>query len=311
MEDREKKKTPQLTFVIGVNATGKSYFINRHYGDKDAERLDIWDYQDRAYKEEGVEKFAAHAQHIKCLTQANENLLQDAISLLSAGRDVVAEHTLFRAKRRIAYIDAVRRQLPEVKIVFYVMQPDDALWESNIQSRKHERSLQSLKEEAGMLEFPNPAEGIDEIYTVTGDQIRLRMDPPRQEILEPARAEVATELAETARREQAKKAREELVESMKERCFWHYCEVCGKKEFLTAQDAFDSGWDYPPNIGFFGLLGPRTCGSCGITGTLYWKVTTGGGLPIVIEKALSPEELITWRRIKGEPESLLREETAP
>ena len=95
---------------------------------------------------------------------------------------------------------------------------------------------------------------------------------------------------------------------MNTRPFWHYCEVCGKKEFITAQDAFDSGWDYPPKMGVFRLLSPRTCGECGIQDTLFWKISRSQGLPIVIEENLTPEELITWKRIKGEPESLLDEE---
>ena len=83
--------------------------------------------------------------------------------------------------------------------------------------------------------------------------------------------------------------------------------MCRKREFITAQDAFDRGWDYPPRIGHFGLLGPRTCGSCGITDTLYWKINAPGRLPVVLKEELTPEELITWERIKKEPKSLLNE----
>ena len=84
--------------------------------------------------------------------------------------------------------------------------------------------------------------------------------------------------------------------------------LCGKKEFLTAKEAFDSGWDYPPQIGHFGLLGPRTCGNCQMKDTLFWKIHQNRKIPIVCEGELSPEELVTWRRIKGEPESLLQDE---
>ena len=95
---------------------------------------------------------------------------------------------------------------------------------------------------------------------------------------------------------------------MKERKFWHYCEVCGKKEFVTAKEAFNDGWDYPPNIGQFGMLGPRTCGVCQIKDTLFWKINASGGLPVVLENNLSREVLATWHRINGEPESLLVDE---
>lgn len=84
--------------------------------------------------------------------------------------------------------------------------------------------------------------------------------------------------------------------------------MCGKKRFMTAKEAFSNGWDYPPDIGCFGLLGPRKCGDCLLKDTLFWKINTDGVLPIVIEGDLSSEELVTWRRIKGEPESLLRDE---
>ena len=99
----------------------------------------------------------------------------------------------------------------------------------------------------------------------------------------------------------------QLIESMNTRPFWHYCEVCGKKEFITAKEALDAGWDYPPHFGGFGLLGPRTCGDCSLKDTLFWKVHTEFPLPIVINEQLTPEEKIIWQRIKAEPESLLEE----
>lgn len=65
----------------------------------------------------------------------------------------------------------------------------------------------------------------------------------------------------------------------KGRPFWHYCEVCGKRDFITAKAALDAGWDYPPHFGGFGLLGPRTCGNCSLKDTLFWKVHTELPLP--------------------------------
>ena len=114
----------------------------------------------------------------------------------------------------------------------------------------------------------------------------------------------AQQAAEANKEEEKAKERLDLLKSMNSRPFWHYCEVCGAKVFCTAQDAFDAGWDYPPQLGRFGLLGPRTCGECDITSTLYWKVQQQA-MPIVIESTLTKEELKTWRRIKNEPESLL------
>lgn len=297
----------KLFFVIGATATGKTYFIDQHYRDKDVDILNVYDYQQRAYDEAGFGESIPFGAQFRCLMKANNMLLDDIIERLSQGRDVVVEQTFYKAKRRIAYIDEIRKAA-DVTIEMYVMNPGDALWESNIRKRNLEGRFQSYKEAANEIEFPNVAEGIDAIYEVTDGEIVLRMEPPRPEIVEKAREELKQEAERIHNEDEAKKKRNELIESMNERPFWHYCEVCGKKEFITAKDAHNNGWDYPPNIGHFGLLSPRTCGNCLMKDTLFWKINQGGGIPLVIESALTPEELVTWRRIKGEPESLLVDE---
>lgn len=79
------------------------------------------------------------------------------------------------------------------------------------------------------------------------------------------------------------------------------CEVCGKVEILTADEAFDRGWDYPPRMYSFGVVSPRTCGDCSIDKTLWWK--------LMCEKKkiseLGEKELQTLERITGEPERII------
>lgn len=48
----------------------------------------------------------------------------------------------------------------------------------------------------------------------------------------------------------------------------------------------------------------RTCGSCRMADTVYWKVNTGQRTLFATEG----EEFITWERIRREPESLLQAE---
>lgn len=300
---------PKLIFIIGVPATGKTFFIDQNFRDKDAEILDVLDYQQRAYK--AVDSREKNFR-TRCLMAANDNLLSDIIERLLQNRNLVVEHTLYKAKRRIGYIDAIREAVPDVRIEMYVMHPSDSLWQSNMQKRNMEASFQDYKEEAAEMEFPNVAEGIDAIFEVADGTVIPRNDPPRPEILEPAREELRQE-AERIQKEDEQRA---FIKSMYERPFWHYCEVCGKKEYITAEEAFNKGWAYPPKTCSFGRLGPRICGGCLRThrkkDTLYWKVRSGGSdpgkIPLVLEEKLSPEELVTWRRIQGEPESLLREE---
>jgi len=72
------------------------------------------------------------------------------------------------------------------------------------------------------------------------------------------------------------------------------CEGCGLKETLTQRDAFNKGWDYPPFMGEWGIVSPRTCANCGIDTTAYWHLVTNNGDEV-------PEKhLITIRRIIAE-----------
>ena len=80
----------------------------------------------------------------------------------------------------------------------------------------------------------------------------------------------------------------------------HVCEVCGKTEILTPEEAFDQGWDYPPVMGTFGVISPRTCGNCAIDGTLWWVLNAGMRI-----EDLNMKQLETLRRIMQEPESIM------
>lgn len=296
-----------VTFVIGATATGKTYFIQKNYSDKDIDILNVYDYQQRAYEEAGFGDSVPFGAQFRCLKRAQDMLLEDIIGRLQAGRDIVVEQTFYKAKRRIAYIERIR-QAADALIEVYVMCPGDSRWKANLEDRKLSGRYEGFKREAAEMEFPNPAEGIDRIYEVVDGAITLRMDAPRPEIVVRAKEELAREAERVQAEDEARRRRRELLESMDTRPFWHYCEVCGRKEFLTAGDAFDSGWDYPPRLGHFGMLGPRTCGNCTIDGTLWFKINAPGRFPVVLEGEFTPEELVTWRRIKAEPESLLFEE---
>ncbi|MCI8939128.1 MAG: ATP-binding protein [Dorea sp.] len=304
-EIEEMKRT--VTFVIGANATGKTTFIKNYFSDSNAVILNVYDYQQVAYKEAGYDKHIPFGEEFKCLYKANEHLLTDVIEMLQQGRNVVLEQTMFKAKRRIRYIDVIRNTLKDIIIEVYVMCPSDSVWETYVTERKLAHYFQQLKAKAEEIEFPNPSEGFDKIYEVIDNDIRLRMDASKPEIVDVAHKELSKEAQRMKQEEEETKQRSALLEGMNSRPFWHYCESCGAKIYCTAQEAFDNGWDYPPRIGAFGVLGPRTCGNCTMIDTLYLKVMKQK-IPIVIESSLTEKELRTWRRIKNEPESLLEEE---
>lgn len=70
------------------------------------------------------------------------------------------------------------------------------------------------------------------------------------------------------------------------------CEVCGRVETLTDDDAYEQGWDYPPFMGMAGVLGPRTCRGCSIVETAWWAVLTG--------VVLSERQRLTVARVAAE-----------
>ena len=124
----------KLIFVIGATATGKSHFIEQNYSDKDVTILNVYDYQQQAYDEAEAAGPISLGEEFRCLYKANDMLLQDIIEKLLQGRNVVVEQTLYKAKRRIAYIDEIRK-VAEVNIEFYVMCPSDLRWKSNLKKR--------------------------------------------------------------------------------------------------------------------------------------------------------------------------------
>ena len=84
--------------------------------------------------------------------------------------------------------------------------------------------------------------------------------------------------------------------------FMHICEVCGKEKLLTSDEAFQEGWDYPPNFGQFGIIGPRTCPDCSINETLWWELSVK---KTPMEK-LSERHTRTLLRFLKEKEEILK-----
>lgn len=84
----------------------------------------------------------------------------------------------------------------------------------------------------------------------------------------------------------------------------HVCEVCGRDEILTPEEAFDAGWDYPPKMGTFGIVSQRTCPRCPINKTVWWKIAVEHKSP----STLPDEDKAVIERILHEPESILVDE---
>lgn len=78
----------------------------------------------------------------------------------------------------------------------------------------------------------------------------------------------------------------------------HVCEVCGVEEILTPDVASANGWDYPPSMGAFGVIGPRTCSQCAVNQTVWWAIAVEG---CTIDM-LTAKQQATVARILGDPD---------
>ena len=172
-----------ITFVIGATASGKSFYINEMFSQEDVDILNAYDYQQRAYDEAGYEDAIPISVQKKCVMKANSMLLEDILKDVEAGKNVVVEQTFYKAKRRIAYIDEIRKR-GDVTIDVHVMCPDDDQWKINIQKRGLDEQFDYYKAIEAEIEFPNPSEGFDNIFAVKNGKPVLRMDDPKPEIVD-------------------------------------------------------------------------------------------------------------------------------
>ncbi|MBE5513709.1 hypothetical protein [Mycobacteroides abscessus] len=84
----------------------------------------------------------------------------------------------------------------------------------------------------------------------------------------------------------------------------HVCEVCGRDEILTPAEAYAAGWDYPPKMGTFGVISPRTCPGCPMSGTVWAALELDG----YTEDMLTAEQRAAVARILAEPGSITVEQ---
>lgn len=125
---------------------------------------------------------------------------------------------------------------------------------------------------------------------VTGEGIKLRMDTPRPEIIEQAKAELQ---------------KQEPLERTRICPFLHYCEVCGKKEWIrrNKQLRLDG---YPPQVGKFGEIGPRVCGDCSPGDSLLFNLARSAGLFDFLPDGMTSNQRLIWESVFLNPNVLRR-----
>lgn len=176
---------PEIIFIIGANAAGKSTYIQKNFLNRNYEILDVRDYQQKLYKDPDTRRLSLYDR----TWIAQNQVIDDAIKLLLENKNVVMEHTLFKRKRRITYIDRIKKAAPDTRIEIYVINPSLERWQENAKKRDSSAQTWQLEE----IEFPDSAEDFDAIYEVIDDEIKLHTDKPHPELVEIARKELEDE----------------------------------------------------------------------------------------------------------------------
>lgn len=293
-------KRMALNIVMGMSGSGRTHFIKEHF--PDWKHFSVGDYQKKILSDMGnPDSMELHA-YAEVLIKANEQIKEDVLEALKAGHDVVLEHTLYKRKRRLPYIESFKA-VTDAPIDIYVVMPSKEQFRRNLESsEKHNAdAFEGIWKEREYIEFPNVAEGYNKIFHVIDGDISEIHTVADITLIERAKQELEEEAAEEL--EQKKKAEEhkKFLEELNQNGFWHFCECCGKKKFMTPEQAFNEGWDYPPRLGAYGVISPRTCGTCSITDTVWWKINMNK----ISMKDLSGREKTIIQRILSEPYSLL------
>ncbi len=308
----------KLIIVMGTAASGKTHFIDEQFALMDCKHISIGQIQRELKTVEEVDEMS-FSEYYDYLAECNEKAKNDMVEALLAGENVILEHTLYKAKRRIVYVEAAKEIMDE-PIDIYVMMPSRERLLENLKLYKFggEESLDRFLNEMSQIEYPNPAEGFDKIYSVTDGEIRESIVSEDVVLVENAKEELAKEAEEIRQRNENKNKRENdeeiserqrLIKELEFKPFWHICEACGKKEFITAEAAHIKGWDYPPRMGKFGIVSPRTCGECGIEKTVWWNMMKSGKDQNTDKDTMSEEhKRKVIMRIAKEPYSLLNDE---
>ncbi len=281
-----------VKIVMGTALSGKTYFIKGNF--PESEIMSVGEYQKRIMSEMDGPEYLPMNKHIEILQKANDQIKSDMLERLSQDKDVIMEHTLFKAMRRKEYLEAFRT-VTNKPIDIYVMQPSDEQLRINIQSNEEIRDIDWIKSEMRQIEMPNIAEGFAHVYIVNDSGIRDWSDRPVERKF--VDKDTTLNLLE---KDLFAEANTKEPSVFQEKRFLHICEVCGRTEKLTAEEAHNKNWDYPPIIGEFGVLSPRTCGNCRMAETAYWA--------IVAEKKtlaeLNENQIQTVERIMQEPDIL-------
>ena len=169
-------------------------------------------------------------KYMEVLTKANEQIMEDVVAALKEGKDVALEHTLYKRKRRLPYLEAFK-SVADVPIIIYVLMPSEEQFRRNLKSSEdHDVSdFQGLWSEMDAIEFPNIVEGYSKIFLVRDNDVREMHTVADMTLIEQAKQELADE---TVKEMEKKKNSEEHLQFIKagmKKAFGIICECyCGQ-----------------------------------------------------------------------------------
>lgn len=182
-----------LNIVMGVSGSGRTHFIEHHFSSW--KHFSVGDYQRKLREETDESKLMDFFAYKLLLIKANEQIQEDVIAALKRGENVALEHTYYKAKRRIAYMEEFRK-VTDDPINIYVVMPSESQFKNNlISSPKHdETDFDRLWKEMDAIEMPNIAEGYDKIFIVRDEKVEELITEIDPDLIDRVKKELAEEV---------------------------------------------------------------------------------------------------------------------
>lgn len=142
----------KLHIVMGMPNAGKSHFIKNNDKFKDLFTLDLWNFQ------ENID----YNNYYDSVMESYAELKEKVIEAFNFTDEVVMEHTLLKKIRRDWYYEDFYKEIPNLEIELYLIQPSQERFIENSKIRHQSEFVDKTlySQYLNVLEIPDATENV-------------------------------------------------------------------------------------------------------------------------------------------------------
>lgn len=146
----------KISIVMGISGSGKSTYIKEYLSDRKV--VDLYSFQ-----EPYINKGYLGIEEIK---QSYIDAKNTLIEYIKQGEDVVLEHTLLKAIRRVPYIEAIK-EITDEPIEIILINPSLEILRERWKKREMYWNDDEILSNLAVLEIPTLEEGFSKVTIIT------------------------------------------------------------------------------------------------------------------------------------------------